>query len=380
MEATGTLCHQEPHVDADHGYRNTAEVKKSMISGSECSQDRPFPDPRGSIKGFIRTRVTGRGLDQRTGEAYRIDLELFYKWLDQKEGRGMSEEAEDEKELSLPRVSCSLLEDGNGWQEKMEAYLEYLTLEKKLRPATVARKARVFNYYLSYLVRQGILQDGRPLKQRWIAGESQREEWDASDPTGADGPVGTGRSGGADSQGDAGGIGYARNSHTRGASDRMSKTDVDSFFLALEREYDGLNSDFRRRVCLRDLVMMELLFYHGIEVSELLRLEVSDYDREIGLLTVRKKQGKMEGIYLYSKALRERLERWIEEHGEFERVVEYKGRLFLSKLGRPLSMKMVINIFEKYRALAGIEKKVTPKDLKKCMGGYARELMREWCE
>lgn len=52
------------------------------------------------------------------------------------------------------------------------------------------------------------------------------------------------------------------------------------FFLALEREYSGLESDFRKRVCLRDLVMMELLFYHGIEVTELLRLEISDYDRD----------------------------------------------------------------------------------------------------
>ena len=71
---------------------------------------------------------------------------------------------------------------------------------------------------------------------------------------------------------------------------------------------------------------------------------------------------------------------WLEERGYFERDEAYRDRMFLSKLGRPLSMKMVINVFEKYRVMAGIEKAVTPKDLKRCMGTYARELMREWCE
>ena len=159
----------------------------------------------------------------------------------------------------------------------------------------------------------------------------------------------------------------------------LSKKEVDLFCRAIEREYEDLDSSFRKRVCLRDLVMMELLFYHGIEVSELLRLKVTDYDRETGVLTVSRKRGKDRQVYLYSKALRERLGQWLMEHDCFEREGEYREQMFLSKLGRPLSMKMVINIFEKYRELAGIEKAVTPKDLKGSMGAYAKELMREVC-
>ena len=51
--------------------------------------------------------------------------------------------------------------------------------------------------------------------------------------------------------------------------------------------------------------------------------------------------------------------------------------MFLSKLGKPLSMKMVTNIFDKYRVLAGIEKECTPKDLKKSLGRYGEEMVRE---
>lgn len=46
-------------------------------------------------------------------------------------------------------------------------------------------------------------------------------------------------------------------------------------------------------------------------------------------------------------------------------------------MGKPLSMKMIINIFNKYRIMAGIEKEATPKDLKNSIERYAKELMME---
>ena len=68
---------------------------------------------------------------------------------------------------------------------------------------------------------------------------------------------------------------------------------------------------------------------------------------------------------------------WTNEHTYFELIPDYNNWLFLSKLGRPLSMKMVINIFEKYKDLAGIKKDCTPKDLKSSMKRYAKELVVE---
>lgn len=289
-------------------------------------------DPKELIQGFICTQVTGRGLDGRTRDAYRIDLEHFYQWAEQKNQRKSGKE----KGLEINHT------------EQIENYLEYLSEEKSLRPSTVVRKYRVLNYYLSYLGQQGILKDYRPLKLRHQKEKTENtgiseDIWDADNNI------------------------------------QMSKRDVDSFFLAMEREYEKLDNDFRRRICLRDLVMMELLFYHGIEVSELLRLEIRDYDQKTGILTVHKKRGITRRIYLYSKTLQKHMNMWLSEHGYFERTTEYSEKLFLSKLGKPLSMKMIINIFNKYRIAAGIEKDVTPKDLKTCMGEYAKELMRQKC-
>ena len=222
------------------------------------------------------------------------------------------------------------------WDKKIEAYLEYLSSEKNRRPSTIYRKQRVFNYYLSYLSAQGIIKRGRPLKNICIQEESQKEVL-------------------------------------------LTKKEIDAFFQAITREYADLDSDFRRRVCLRDQVMMGLLFYHGIEISELLRMKVDNYDRIRAVLEVKRKNGKNYSVHVFSKVLQDQMEMWLDEHEYFERGQGYDECMFLSKLGKPLSMKMITNIFDKYRVLAGIEKEATPKNLKRSMKNYANELMIEWC-
>ena len=192
----------------------------------------------------------------------------------------------------------------------------------------------MFGYYLSYLQDLGILQDISPLEPP----EPPKE---------------------------------------RPVDSFLTKKEVDAFFHAIDREYMALDSDFRRRVCLRDQVMMKLLFYHGLEVSELLRLEVSDYNGQTATLTIRRKREKNRTEYIFSRALQRQMEEWLSEHVYFEHGGLYHNRMFLSKLGKPLSMKMVINIFDKYRVMAGIEKVCRPKDLKNSLGRYAEEMVRE---
>ena len=348
------------------------------------------------IERFINTQVVSRGLDERTAKAYRLDLEQFYLWLGAQGEDGnrqfdqvltavgtadkqpflivnLGKTAGGEKQAGLGRQTESGEQIGLGEQtelgkrtrlgkqaelgkpiglgeqaelrkqadpekgkfaEWMEAYLKYLAEEKKLRFSTVSRKQRVFRYYLSYLASQGIVKEYRPLKQVKRPKEGLGSEY-------------------------------------------LTKKEIDLFFQAIQQEYKELDSDFRKRVCLRDQVMMELLFYHRIEISELLRLEVSDYNPRTAVLTVPRKREKERMVYLFSKALQGQMARWLEEHEYFEHDGAYRSRMFLSKLGKPLSMKMVVNIFDKYRVRAGIEKMCTPKDLKNSLGRYAEEVVRE---
>lgn len=268
------------------------------------------------IEDFISTQVTERGLDERTEKAYRQDLEHFYLWM----------EAEPPADSSM--------------ELKIEQYFEYLAKEKGLRSSTMIRKHKVLSYYLSYSARHGFLPAYNLLKRLEIIKFEKKE--------------------------------YSEDNY-------LAKKEIDALFQTLKQEYKELNSDFRKRVCLRDLIMLELLFYHRIEVSELLRLEISDYDQKTGVLLLCRKKRKENSVVIFSKELRRQLEMWLGEHEYFEQDNGYQNYLFLSKLGRPLSMKMIINIVEKYRLLAGIEKTVTPKDLKKSMERYAWELMMEQC-
>ena len=289
-------------------------------------------DSKRLIDGFIRSRVVGQGLDRRTEKAYRLDLEHFYIWIERKKTKeaglncGWSWES-TEKET-----------ESQGWEDCIAAYLDYLTAEKNLSRSTVCRKNRVLGYYSSYLAGQGMIAPCRSLRPA---------------------------------------RGFEKSQQNHAA---LSKKEADAFFAAMDREYQGLDSEFRRRICLRDMVMMELLFYHKIEISELLRLEVTDYTPQTGVLTIQRKRGEAYSICLFSQELRRKMGIWLEERIHLRRQGEYWGRMFLSKLGKPLSMEMVIRILDKYRKLAGIEREFTPKDLKEgSMKQYARELVMERC-
>lgn len=305
-------------------------------------------DPYDQIENFIHTQVVGRGLDERTAKAYQMDLEHFYLWLEIEEGekkdtfrqKTVQKKEQVVKAFSLSGTAVTLATSGglrkNGYEERMETYLKYLAEEKRLRFSTISRKQRVLRYYLSYLTKLGIVEGYRPLEMTGKLEENRNSK-----------------------------------------AVYLTKNEIDLFFQSIQKEYEELDSDFRKCVCLRDQLMMGLLFYHRIEISELLRMEVSDYDRKTAVLTVKRKREKERQVYLFSKALQEQMVRWLDEHEYFEHGGEYQGRMFLSKLGKPLSMKMVINIFDKYRVKAGIEKECTPKDLKNGLGRYAEELVRE---
>lgn len=353
----------------------------------------------GLVETFIRQQVTERGLDPRTEKAYRLDLQHLYTWMEERH----------------------VLE----FQEKdIQEYLSYLAGEKALRRSTVTRKYRVFSYFLKFC-RQRVHKESsegrglgsgvgtgsgsgqRPCLEEARGGEKNWQDsraglgtgqWESESgqglepmqgpepvqiPESGQGPMSVSASSvvselGADS---LRGLGSSTDESADGSSPgKLSSGEVDRFFQAISREYESLDSDFRRRVCLRDDVMMELLFYHGIQVSELLNLSVKDYDQKTGILKVLGKRGRGREFHLFSRQLKEKMDRWVLEREHFLRDGERQDGLFVSKLGRPLSMKMVINVFDKYRELAGIEVGYKPKDLKGSVERYAVEKLGERME
>lgn len=292
-------------------------------------------DNQSLINDFINTQVIKSGLDERTVKAYRLDLVKFYQWLESNE---MGYPLIYQSKMDKQKITFDILSPSINYmlEEKMEDYLEYLSKEKGFRNSTIDRKYKVFSYYLSYLSMQGIINGYRLLKQ-------------------------------------------VKHSQETFIDTLLTKKEVDLFFEAINQEYIELDSNFRKRICLRDQVMMKLLFYHGIEISELLQLQIPNYNRQTATLMIHRKREKNRPVYLFSQELQSQMAEWLSEHEYFEHDPLYHSFLFLSKLGKPLSMKMIINIFDKYRIQAGIKKECTPKDLKNSFGRYAKEMMIELC-
>ena len=169
----------------------------------------------GLIEDFIRSQVTGRGLDDRTEKAYRLDLEHFSRWLERDGG------AEAETDLGEAALGGADLE------QEILRYLRYLAMERKLRTSTISRKGRVFRYFLTYLAQTGQA-PGPAAKGSGVS--DGRLSFRSSDRMPGISPG--------------------------GSAEALSKKEIDAFFQAIQREMDRLDSDFRRRVCLRDLVMM----------------------------------------------------------------------------------------------------------------------------
>lgn len=302
------------------------------------------------IESFINERVTRQGLDGRTEKAYRLDLELFYVWLAQTKSRLSA----DNPAVDGEGVPKSPAHDGISsiekkinfeegpetytWETCAEDYLSYLAIEKKLSSSTISRKNKVISYYLSYLARQKIISGYCTPKRAAGKGKAEKKK----------------------------------------ECRLLSRKDADALFQAIGREYENLDSEFRKRICLRDMVMMELLFYHKIEISELLRIKVQDYDAKDGNLMIRRKREEESSVYLYSKELRRKMGLWLSEREYFKRDGKYEEIMFLSKFGKPLSMEMMVKIFDKYREMAEIDEEFTLRDLKEgVMKGYARELVME---
>jgi len=114
---------------------------------------------------------------------------------------------------------------------------------------------------------------------------------------------------------------------------------------------------------LRDYAILEVLYSGGLRVSELVGLNVSSVNWPRKELTVWGK-GAKERIVLLGTPAMEALRAYI-DHGRPELANEKTSNaLFLNRLGGRLTTRSVMNIMQKYRRLAGLEKRVTPHVLR----------------
>jgi tyrosine recombinase XerC len=126
-------------------------------------------------------------------------------------------------------------------------------------------------------------------------------------------------------------------------------------------------------VGIRDLALLEVLYASGVRVGELLAMKLADIDWDGSSVRVHGKGNKDRIVLLGERAMLS-LEIYIHE----ARPLLMNGRegephLFLSRLGRPLSVRMFHVALRRYVGQAGLERRVTPHTLRHTFASHLLE-------
>lgn len=115
---------------------------------------------------------------------------------------------------------------------------------------------------------------------------------------------------------------------------------------------------------LRDRAMLETTYSAGLRVAELVGLNVSDWDRDAGILRVRGK-GRKERIAPVGSYATKALDRWMEVRRPDRAAPDsHQQAIFLNKFGRRLTTRSVGRMLEKHLQTAGLETITTPHTLR----------------
>ena len=122
---------------------------------------------------------------------------------------------------------------------------------------------------------------------------------------------------------------------------------------------------------IRDKAMLELLYATGIKVSELIDLNLTDINRQIGVLHLRTEKNERV-IPIYHEALRV-LNRYINEARGVIISENSEDKLFTNMNGSPMSRQGFWKIIKHYAELAEIAKDITPHTLRHSFAAHLLE-------
>lgn len=122
---------------------------------------------------------------------------------------------------------------------------------------------------------------------------------------------------------------------------------------------------------LRDKAMLELLYATGIRVTELISLEVSDVNMQMGYIVCRD-PGK-ERVIPFGPAARKALENYFEKSRNVMIADLHSDILFVNCSGRQMSRQGFWKLIKHYAKKAGIEADITPHTLRHSFAAHLVE-------
>ncbi len=141
----------------------------------------------------------------------------------------------------------------------------------------------------------------------------------------------------------------------------LSNNEIQNLISAVSADCQEAASVFRRRLSIRDMCIIELLFCLGLRVGEVAALEIGDYNRGESSILIHGKGKKERLLFISSPAVCQKLDHWLMVRGEF---YPENTSMFVNRYGNPLSIYGIENVFYKYRDKSQINPRATPHYLR----------------
>lgn len=144
--------------------------------------------------------------------------------------------------------------------------------------------------------------------------------------------------------------------HERKLPRVLSRLQVEAV-LAVAKRKTGMRGRALSFVRVRDHALLELLFYSGARIGELLKLDTSDIDLNSGIAKIKGKGRRERVAYLGCDPVTNALKRYMNVRSDMPAQTE---ALFLSNRGNRLSIYAAESIVRKLAEAAGLPIRVTP--------------------
>lgn len=115
---------------------------------------------------------------------------------------------------------------------------------------------------------------------------------------------------------------------------------------------------------IRDRAILETMYSAGLRVSELVGLNVNDWDRGSGIVRVLGK-GRRERLAPIGSYASKALDHWLEErHPDPKAPEKQRAAMFLNRFGRRLTTRSIGRLLETHITTAGLSQQTTPHTLR----------------
>lgn len=132
---------------------------------------------------------------------------------------------------------------------------------------------------------------------------------------------------------------------------------IETLLNTIYDQYHNASSKYRKKISLRDIAVIELLFATGIRISELCTIPHQNMDLENNIIVIKGKGAKERLIHICDEHIIAVLNKYRSEH---DTEIHSCGYFFVNNMGNRLSDQSVRKMINKYCHIAGIQQHITP--------------------